>query len=170
MKLSLERIDLAIERTMMAWNRTSSSMITFGFTLYKFFDYLYQDRQPSFSEEIFGARTYGLWIIAISVFTLVVGTWQHLQPLNSLRSNFPAAPMSLSVVLAVLMIDDDLLLGRIVGEKQLNVPETPPVIRRPFELFRFLFLRRCGHQVNRSGRKLSSMLPGILHESQGDQL
>jgi len=102
-KLALERTFLAYERTMMAWNRTATSMITFGFALYKFFFYLHQEKPPTHGEQAFGARTYGLCIMAIGVFTLVVATWQYRQQLKALRALYPDAPLSLSLVLATLM-------------------------------------------------------------------
>ena len=36
-KLALDRTWLAHERTMLAWVRTAASLISFGFTIYKFF-------------------------------------------------------------------------------------------------------------------------------------
>jgi putative membrane protein len=102
-KLALERTFLAYERTLMAWNRTATSMITFGFALYKFFYYLHQEKPPTHGEQVFGARTYGLCIMGIGVFTLVIATWQHRQQLKALRALYPEAPMSLSLVLAALM-------------------------------------------------------------------
>jgi putative membrane protein len=102
-KLALDRTFLAHERTMMAWNRTAASMITFGFTLYKFFNFLHEEKPATQGEQIFGARTYGMCFIAIGVFTLVVATWQHRQQLKALRTLYPEAPMSLSLVLAALM-------------------------------------------------------------------
>lgn len=102
-KLALERTYLAYERTLMAWNRTSTSMITFGFALYKFFYYLHQDKSPTHGEQLFGARTYGMCIMGIGVFTLVIAAWQHRQQTRSLRELFPDAPVSLSLLLAVLM-------------------------------------------------------------------
>ncbi len=36
-RLAVDRTRLAFERTMMAWVRTATSLITFGFTVYKFF-------------------------------------------------------------------------------------------------------------------------------------
>jgi len=45
MNLALERTFLAHERTLMAWVRTAASLITFGFTLFKFFEYLHE-QQP----------------------------------------------------------------------------------------------------------------------------
>ena len=38
-RLALERTRIAYERTMMAWVRTATSMITFGFSVYKFFGF-----------------------------------------------------------------------------------------------------------------------------------
>ena len=36
-QLALDRTRLAYERTLMAWVRTATSLISFGFTIYKFF-------------------------------------------------------------------------------------------------------------------------------------
>ena len=38
-RLAIDRTRLAYERTMMAWIRTAVSLISFGFTIYKFFQY-----------------------------------------------------------------------------------------------------------------------------------
>jgi inner membrane protein YidH len=39
-ELSLDRTIQAHDRTLMAWVRTATSLISFGFTIYKFFQYL----------------------------------------------------------------------------------------------------------------------------------
>ncbi|MGB0122630.1 MAG: DUF202 domain-containing protein, partial [Silvibacterium sp.] len=41
--LAMRRSIMASERTLMAWIRTALSMIGFGFTIYKFFQYLPED-------------------------------------------------------------------------------------------------------------------------------
>ena len=41
--LALKRTSTAGERTLMAWIRTALSMIGFGFSIYKFFQYLPED-------------------------------------------------------------------------------------------------------------------------------
>lgn len=102
-KLALMRTFLAHERTLMAWIRTSTSMITFGFALYRFFFYLHQDKPPSHGEQVFGARMYGLCIMGIGVLTLVLATWQHRQQLKSLQVYYVDAPSSLSFVIAALV-------------------------------------------------------------------
>jgi uncharacterized membrane protein YidH (DUF202 family) len=80
-------------------------VITFGFALYKFFFYLHQEKPPTQGEPIFGARTYGLYIMATAVFTLPIATWQHRQQIGALRKLYPEAPLSLSLVLAALMVN-----------------------------------------------------------------
>lgn len=103
MKLALERTFLAHERTLMAWVRTATSMITFGFALYKFFYYLHENKPATLGEQILGPRAYGLCIIGIGLFTLVMATWQHRRQIRTLRAQYPEAPPSLSLVLAALI-------------------------------------------------------------------
>jgi Domain of unknown function (DUF202) len=38
-RLAVERTRLAYERTLMAWVRTATALISFGFTIYKFFEF-----------------------------------------------------------------------------------------------------------------------------------
>lgn len=102
-KLALERTFLAHERTLLAWVRTATSLITFGFGLYKFFYFVHQDRPATRGEELFGARTYGLCMMGLGVAALVVASVQHRQQMKAFRGHYPEAPMSLSFVLAGLM-------------------------------------------------------------------
>jgi putative membrane protein len=46
-ELAVDRTWLAHERTLMAWVRTATSMISFGFTIYKFFQYEVDDRRST---------------------------------------------------------------------------------------------------------------------------
>jgi putative membrane protein len=102
-KLALERTFLAYERTLMAWIRTATSMITFGFALYKFFFYVHQEKPPTHGEQVFGARIYGLCIMGMGVFSLVIATWQYRRQIKAFRRLYPEAPLSLSLVLAALI-------------------------------------------------------------------
>ncbi len=103
MTLALERTYLAHERTLMAWTRTATSLITFGFTLYKFFEYLHERGEAAKSSQAFGARTFGLIMIGIGVLTLVIASVQHHLQMRQLRAHYPNAPFSLSLLLACLI-------------------------------------------------------------------
>jgi putative membrane protein len=105
LKLALKRTFLAHERTLMAWVRTATSLITFGFALYKFFFYL-REQQPDaakHAEPLLGARSFGLIMIVVGVFTLAIATWQHRQQMKQLRALYADAPFSLSLVVAALI-------------------------------------------------------------------
>lgn len=103
LQLALERTFLAHERTLMAWVRTATSLITFGFTLYKFFYYLHEQDPVKHPERLLGTRTFGLLMIVIGMLTLALATWQHRLQIQQLRSQYAAAPLSLSLVVAVLI-------------------------------------------------------------------
>ena len=75
MKLALERTYLAHERTLMAWVRTATSLITFGFTLYKF--YHLQEQYPAkYADQLIGPRSYGLIMMGLGIFALAAASWQ----------------------------------------------------------------------------------------------
>jgi putative membrane protein len=76
--MALERTMMAADRTLMAWTRTALSLISFGFTIYKFLHYMQEEagntlviRNPN------GPRNFGLTLIAIGVISLFVACIQH---------------------------------------------------------------------------------------------
>ena len=75
-ELALERNRLANERTMMAWIRTSVSLISFGFSIYKFFDFFPGGRTPSTG--IIGPRRFAMGMIGIGLFALAGAVGQHI--------------------------------------------------------------------------------------------
>jgi uncharacterized membrane protein YidH (DUF202 family) len=67
-ELALDRTRLAHERTMMAWIRTSASMISFGFGIYKFFDYFKSERPVT--QGIVSPRYFATFLIDTGLFVL----------------------------------------------------------------------------------------------------
>jgi uncharacterized membrane protein YidH (DUF202 family) len=102
-KLALERTIQAEERTLLAWVRTATSLITFGFTLYKFFFFLHEQEPGKHEHQLIGPRTYGLIMIGIGVFALAGASWQHWRKMKELRPEKAERRFSLSLVLAGLM-------------------------------------------------------------------
>jgi putative membrane protein len=101
--LALERTYLSHERTLMAWTRTATSLIAFGFTPFKFFEFLHERGEPERGPRILGPRAFGLLMIGIGVFTLALATVQHSRQMRRLRRQFPEAPFSLALALAALI-------------------------------------------------------------------
>ena len=99
--LATDRTRLAHDRTLMAWVRTSTSLISFGFTIYKFFQYL-QEKEAA-RERFFGPREYALLLISIGIVALFLATVQHRRDMKTLRAAHPEIPYSLATVLAGLM-------------------------------------------------------------------
>jgi putative membrane protein len=86
----------------MAWVRTSTSLISFGFTIYKFFQYL-QEQQRAPREGLSGPRQYGTLMISIGIIALVLATLQHRRDMLELRKHHPEVPYSLVTILAGLI-------------------------------------------------------------------
>jgi putative membrane protein len=100
--LAFERTFLAYERTLMAWTRTSVSLIGFGFTIYKFFQYLKQEEEINFTGML-GTRLYGISFIIVGLLSLLIATLQHRQSLSTLRRKYQKAPKSLASLLAAMI-------------------------------------------------------------------
>jgi putative membrane protein len=101
-RLALSRTILAHERTLMAWVRTSTSMISFGFTIYKFFQFVQGDRSVPHAEKLLEPRGVALVMILIGVGGLVLATIDYRHQLDVLRRDYDAyAPPRGSIALAV---------------------------------------------------------------------
>src|SRR5262245_44874121 len=102
-RLAVERTRLAHERTLMAWVRTATSLISFGFTIYKFFQYLHQSGAAEQPPQLFGTRHFALLMIVIGLASLVVATIQHRQSIRALRAEYHDVPYSLATMMAALI-------------------------------------------------------------------
>jgi len=100
-RLAIERTRVAYDRTMMAWVRTATSLITFGFTIYKFFQLQrYGDFEP---RHRVGPREFGLTMVSIGLVSLIFATWDNRQNMESLRSQYPGVPYSRATALGALI-------------------------------------------------------------------
>ena len=87
--LAFERTRIAYERTMMAWIRTATSLITFGFSVYKFFEFELKGTLPVGSMLV-GPRGFGLTLICIGLLSLLFGAVDHALELRALRQQCPS--------------------------------------------------------------------------------
>jgi putative membrane protein len=100
--LAVDRTRLAHERTLMAWVRTSVSLISFGFTIYKFFQYMRDQGQP-IQERAFGPRRFAIFLIAIGLISLALATIQHRHDMKTMRANYANIPYSMATIVAGLV-------------------------------------------------------------------
>jgi len=102
-KLAVDRTRLAHERTLMAWIRTAASLISFGFTIYKFFQFLRESNPGALPHRAFGPREFAFMMIALGVVSLIIATIQHRVSIQSLRAEYGHVPYSLVTVVAGLL-------------------------------------------------------------------
>ena len=112
--LALDRNKLAAERTLMAWVRTALSMISFGFTIYKFLQVIdEQSTVPLMHPN--APRNVGLVLTGLGTFVVVIAAIQHWSYVKNLRTDQPYKPWDLSFIVACLIaILGALLFGSIV--------------------------------------------------------
>jgi len=121
-EMGFGRTLLALERTLMAWIRTDISLITFGFTMYKFLDTMRQVSGSTVSET--GARNFGIALIAIGIGTLVMAMIQFRRAMRRILVFTQTKPQpSISMmagiallVLALAMILNMLGIGKFLTE------------------------------------------------------
>ena len=103
-KLALERTRVAYERTVMAWIRTATSLITFGFGVYKFFQL--ELKVAGRENQRIGVREFALLLVGAGILAMILGTFDHWRNMRSIRRLDPSLPRSraglLSAVIALL--------------------------------------------------------------------
>jgi inner membrane protein YidH len=99
--LAFERTRVAYERTMMSWVRTATALITFGFSVYKFFQLETVAKGPA--AQIVGSREFALALIGSGILSLLLGTLEHMRDLKALRDQYPGMRRSGTSVATILI-------------------------------------------------------------------
>ena len=97
--LAVDRTRLAHERTLMAWVRTATSMISFGFTIAK----LVPNRDNG-RDSILDTHTFASIMIAVALVALTFAAIQHRREMRTLRAQYPdRVPYSNAMLVASLV-------------------------------------------------------------------
>jgi len=102
-ELEFQRMRLAMEQMTMTWITTSTSLITFGFTVYKFFQI--ESARGEGPRRLVGPREFAIAMISVGLIGLVLATAQQLRNMKELRVRYKTAkiPRSLASFISVLM-------------------------------------------------------------------
>jgi putative membrane protein len=95
-----KRTIMAADRTLMAWIRTSLSMSSFGFTIYKFMDGLADQGGIARSDS---PRHIGMFLVTLGIVSILLGTigyWMTLRDLQRAEMFRLARPV---LVMALIM-------------------------------------------------------------------
>ena len=82
-QMALDRTWLAHERTLMAWVRTATAMISFAFTIYKFFQFEGGRGAPA-THGLFTPREFALVLVSIALIALLMATVSHRRDVREL--------------------------------------------------------------------------------------
>lgn len=85
----------------MAWIRTSTSLIAFGFTIFKFFQYLATSEQRH--QPVISPWIVGMIMIVIGIAALSLAWFQHRQEVTALEAEAGAMPFSIAGLMAGLI-------------------------------------------------------------------
>jgi len=110
----VDRTRLAHERTLMAWVRTATSMISFGFTIAK----LVPNRGNGRESWLFDTHTFASIMIGIALVALTFAAIQHRREMQTLRAQYSDhVPYSNAMLVASLVAGFGILafVGVLVG-------------------------------------------------------
>jgi putative membrane protein len=86
---------------MMAWVRTSASLITFGFTIYKFFQI--EAEKLAEHHRFIGPREFALLLVSIGLISLLLATLEYRHNIQIMKAQYPDVPRSLAMIVAGLV-------------------------------------------------------------------
>lgn len=108
--MAVERTMMAADRSLMAWVRTGLSLISFGFTIYKFIGYQQQQLQAAGKEVVSfsSPRVFGLLMIGLGILSLLFGTIENLAVIKSYQKQYnikrPKYSLIISGIITVIGI------------------------------------------------------------------
>jgi putative membrane protein len=106
---------MALERTLMAWIRTSLSLIGFGFAIFKFLQVMQQGGSPA---RVNAARNLGTFFIILGMSLLILAIFQFqkaMAKITQLSGRKPQFSLSLVGAIGVLVAGLITVLNTIFG-------------------------------------------------------
>lgn len=102
-RLAVDRTRLAYERTLMAWIRTAASLISFGFTIYKFFEFEAGRSGSVAVAHLLSPRQFAMILIGCGLTALLFSTIEHRANMQRMRAEYGPQPHSVSALVAAIV-------------------------------------------------------------------
>jgi putative membrane protein len=102
-ELAVQRTVMAMDRTLMAWTRTALSLISFGFTIYKFLQYAAEQGAKPGTGPLQGPRHLGMAMISLGVIFLLLASVDFWRDVRRLQPHRRCSALRLSFVMAILL-------------------------------------------------------------------
>jgi putative membrane protein len=96
---------MAADRSLMAWVRTGLSLISFGFTIYKFMDYSREQLVAAGKDvsKISSPTVVGLIMVGMGICSLVFGILENINTIRELRDGFNIHRRRYALIMAVMI-------------------------------------------------------------------
>jgi putative membrane protein len=107
--LGVLRTMMAADRTLMAWIRTSLSMLSFGYTIYKVLEEIHEIGKIPVRVE--APRNAGILLTVSGTVALVMGVAEYWVTLRSLSRSYPFKPLRPSLVMSIVLACAGVLLS-----------------------------------------------------------
>ena len=104
-EMAVDRTVMAADRSLMAWVRTSLSLISFGFTIYKFLDYS-REQLIATGKDLHGIsspKVVGLFMIGMGIISLIFGILENIQAIRGLRGKYSVRRIRYTLMMAVMV-------------------------------------------------------------------
>ena len=103
-RLAIERTQLAHERTLMAWIRTALSLISFGFTIYKFFEFESgRGAVAASGSRLLTPRQFGILMISTGLAALMLGAIEYHRSEVHFQLEFGTSGRSVALIVATIV-------------------------------------------------------------------
>ena len=103
--MAVDRTVMAADRSLMAWVRTALSLISFGFTIYKFLEYS-REQLIATGKDIHGIsspKIVGLYMIGMGIISLVFGILENITTIKGLRVRYKVSRKRYALWMAVMV-------------------------------------------------------------------
>jgi putative membrane protein len=101
-RLAVDRTRLAYERTLMAWVRTATSLISFGFTIYKFFQFE-SGKGAVAASHVLSPRQFAMIMIGTGLTALALAAIDHRRNMRRMQDEYGPAGRSVAMAVAVIV-------------------------------------------------------------------